>query len=201
MKSVKNIVASSLVLFFVLFSILGLAGIIALPNFVLAEDISVTAVVQEWMSFAVSPTTTNLGNLVDSSGGVFVRSATSGLTLNSNNFGGYSVTIEGTNDGLKNGAYLIATPAAGATTTCSASGDGADAYGAQATSTTFTIGSPFNETGDVVGFVASSSQALVSSAYSTSSQSAVLTIKASANKFDASGSYSDTLTLTAVATS
>ena len=198
MKYIKNIIITSSALFFVLFLVLGMAGIIVLPNFAEAESISVTAGVQEWVSFAVSPTTTNLGNLVNSVGALAIGSATSGLTLNSNSFDGYSVTIEGANGGLLNGGYLIATPASGATTTCDISGDGVDAYGVQATSTTFTVPSPFNVTGNVVGSVAASSQPLLSSAYSTSSQVATLTIKASANKYDASGSYSDTLTLTAV---
>jgi len=141
-----------------------------------------------------------LGDLVSSAGILSIGSATSGLTLNSNSFDGYSVTIQGANGGLKNGIYLISTSAAGATTTCDISGNGTDAYGVQATSTTFSIQSPFNLTGNVVGSVASTSQKLLSSTYSTSSQVATLTVKASANKYDASGSYSDTLTLTAVAT-
>ena len=200
MSATKNITITGLILSFVLFLILGLAGIVALPSFASAETVSVTAAVQEWVSFAVSPTTTNLGDLVDTSGNLFIGSATSSLTLNSNNAGGYSVTIVGANGGLKNSGYLIATPVAGATTTCDISGDGTNAYGVQATSATFTIGSPFNVTGNVVGSVASStSQNIITGAYTTSSQAATLTVKASANKFDASGSYSDILTLTAVA--
>jgi len=198
METIKNIAITSLVLSFFSIFLLGLAGIFVLPHSVSAEDINVTATVEEWVSFAVSPTTTDLGTLVDASGNVSIGSATSGLTLNSNSFDGYSVSIQGANGGLENGIYLIATPAAAATTTCSAAGDGTDAYGAQATSATLTILSPFNVSGDVVGSVAASSQNLLSSAYSTSSQSAILTVKASANKFDASGSYSDTLTLTAL---
>jgi len=200
METIKNIATTSLVLSFFSIFLLGLAGIFVLPHSVSAEDINVTATVEEWVSFAVSPTTTDLGTLVDASGNVSIGSATSSLTLSSNSSDGYSVTIEGTNGGLNgsNGG-TIATPAAAATTTCSAAGDGTDAYGAQATSATLTVQSPFNVSGDVVGSVASSSsQSLLSSAYSTSSQSAILTVKASANKFDASGSYSDTLTLTAL---
>jgi hypothetical protein len=200
MSATKNITITGLILSFVLFLILGSAGIVVLPNFASAETVSVTAAVQEWVSFSVSPTTTNLGDLVNTSGDLFIGSATSDLTLNSNNAGGYSVTIAGANGGLKKGSYLISTPAEHTTTTCDISDDGVDAYGVQATSATFTIESPFNVTGNVVGSVASSTpQSLITGAYTTSSQSATLTVKASANKFDASGSYSDTLTLTATA--
>jgi hypothetical protein len=196
----KNTIFAGAGLFSVLFAVLLLSGIVSLPNFANAsETVSVSATIEEWVSFAVSPTTTDLGTLVDASGNVSIGSATSSLTLSSNSSDGYSVTIEGTNGGLNgsNGG-TIATPAAAATTTCSAAGDGTDAYGAQATSTTLTILSPFNVSGDVVGSVAASSQNLLSSAYSTSSQSAILTVKASANKFDKNGAYTDTLTLTAL---
>ncbi len=46
MKTIKNIIATAVFLSFILFSVLGLAGIVALPGFVLAEDISVTAMVK-----------------------------------------------------------------------------------------------------------------------------------------------------------
>ena len=201
-KQHKNTIFAGAGLFSVLLAVLVLTGAVSLPTFADAsETVSVTATIQEWVSFAVSPTTTNLGNLVTSVGGLAIGSATSGLTISSNNSAGYSVTIQGANGGLSgsNGG-LIATPASGATTTCTTADPGTDAYGAQATSTTLAISSPFNVTGNVVGSVAASSQPLLSSAYSTSSQTATLTIKASANKYDKDGTYSDTLTLTATAT-
>ena len=178
-----------------------------MPNFAdfanadATSSVSVTATISEWLSISLSTTTANLGTLVDTSGNVSIGSATSDLTLSSNSDNGYSVTIQGANGGLKNGATSsIATAASGATSTCTSTSPGADAYGAQASST-MTVSSPFNVTGNTVGSVASTTaQKLVSSVYSASAQTATLTVKASANKFDKNGVYTDTLTLTLTGT-
>jgi len=197
---IKQIFLAGFPLFFVLSLFLVLSGIVVFP--VSAADVSVTAFVDEWLSFAVGTTTLDLGTLVSASGVPAIGSATTSLTLGSNSGDGFSISIQGANSGLKNSSstYTIATPAVGATTTCSAVDPGTDAYGAQATSTGMTPQTPFNVEGDVVGSVASSSaQKILSSGYTTSTLTATLAVKASANKYDASGSYGDTLTLTAAA--
>ena len=206
-KQYKNTIFAGAGLFSVLLTILVLGGIVYLPNFAdfanadATSSVSVTATISEWLSISLSTTTANLGTLVDTSGNVSIGSATSDLTLSSNSDNGYSVTIQGANGGLKNGATSsIATAASGATSTCTSTSPGADAYGAQASST-MTVSSPFNVTGNTVGSVASTTaQKLVSSVYSASAQTATLTVKASANKFDKNGVYTDTLTLTLTGT-
>ena len=196
--SIKQIFLASVPLFFVLSLFFAFSGMIVLP--VLAEDVIVTAAVDEWLTFSVNPTTLDLGTLVNSSGGLSIGSATTGLSLASNSDDGFSISVSGTNAGLKNGAvHTILTPEAGATTTCDISGNGTDAYGAQVTSTDMTAQSPFNVTGNVVGSVTSTGQLLLSSGYTTDTLTAVMTVKASASKYDASGAYTDTLVLTAAA--
>jgi hypothetical protein len=208
-KQYKNTIFAGAGLFSVLLTILVLGGIVYLPNFAdfanadATSSVSVTATIQQWLSFSLSTTTASLGNLVDTSGNLYIGSATSGLTLSSNSDNGYSVTIQGANGGLKNGATSsIATAASGGTSTCTSTSPGADAYGAQISDAgALTISSPFNVTGNTVGSVASTTaQKLVSSVYSASAQTATLTVKASANKFDKDGTYTDTLTLTLTGT-
>jgi hypothetical protein len=200
-KQYKNTIFAGLSLFSVLLTVLVLAGIVILPNFAAADSVSVTATISEWISIAETTTTLSLGTLVNGSGVLTLGSATTGITLSSNSDDGYSVTIQGANAGLKNGSTsTIATAASGATSTCNVSDPGTDAYGAQATSTNLTVSSPFNVTGNTVGSLATSSQKLVSSVYSTSTKTATLTVQASANKYDRNGTYTDTLTVTAVAT-
>ena len=203
-KQYKSTIFAGAGLFSVLFTVLVLAGIVSLPNFVSAanpETVNVTATISEWLSLALTTNTANLGELVSSAGVLTVGSATSGITASSNSSDGYSVTIIGTNGGLNgsNGGSIV-TPATGVTTTCSTSTDGTNAYCAQATSATLAVSSPFNVSGNVVGSVASSSQKMLSSTYATTTKTATLTVKASANKYDQNGTYTDTLTLTAVAT-
>ncbi|MFA5746652.1 MAG: hypothetical protein WC926_01080 [Candidatus Paceibacterota bacterium] len=196
----KNTIFAGLSLFSVLFAILVLVGIVSLPNFAEAEDVTVSATIDEWISFSVDDTTLDLGTLVNSSGALTLGAASTSLTLGSNSADGFSVSVSGTNAGLKNGtAHTIATPAAGATTTCDISGDGTDAYGLQATSTTMTAQDIYNYGSNIVGSVAVSSQKVLSVGASAVSNSAILTVRASANKYDANGSYTDTLVVTAAA--
>jgi hypothetical protein len=196
-----NIFFASMSLSAILLIVFVLTGIIYLPGSAEADSVSVTATISEWMSIAETTTTLSLGTLVNGSGVLTLGSATTGITLSSNSDNGFSVTLQGANGSLKNGATSsIPTAASGTTSACDITGNGTNAYGAQATSTTLTVSPPFNVTGNTVGSVASTtSQKLVSSGYATSTKTVTLTIQASANKYDQAGTYLDTLTLTAVA--
>jgi len=199
-KQYKNSIFAGLSLFSVLFAVLVLVGVVSLPSFAEADSITVSATISEWITFAVGTTTMNLGTLVNGSGVPALGGASTTLTLGSNSGDGFSVSIQGANGGLASSTFKIATPAAGATTTCNATDPGTDAYGAQVTSTTMTAQTIYNGGGQIVGSVASTSaQKILTSGYSTSSNSATLSVRASANKYDAPGVYSDTLTLTAAA--
>lgn len=200
-KQHKNTIFAGTALFAVLATVLVLSGAIALP--VLAanpENITVTATIQEWLTFAVGSNSLDLGNLVSNTGVLAIGANTTTMTANTNSADGYSITLQGQQGGLYNAAHLIPTPAAATTTTCSISGDGTDAYGAQGVSTDMTVASPFNVTGNVVGSVASSSsQTFATSTYAGAAETASIVLKASANKYDAAGSYTDQITLTLVA--
>ena len=192
--------------------ILGLIGIgtikIFAPEDVRADatsTVGVTATVESWLTFSVSPTSVSLSPaLVDSTGTPHIGSSTViTLTLGTNNTGGWSISIQGANNGLysTNASYLISTVSG--TSTLSA---GTDGYGANATATYagVSIGNYYDYYGsDTVGEIASSTSHTLASKNSPNSQEDVvdMKIKAAAQVTTPSATdYSDTITLTAIPT-
>jgi hypothetical protein len=150
-------------------------------------------------------------SLVDAAGTAHIASSTNiDLQVGTNSTGGWNVTIQGKYGGLCHSSAtgtscsdptnnLIASVATGGTTALSA---GTDGYGANATNTLsgVTIGTYYaNWNTDTVGAIASStSQTLASKTSANSAQSvAYLKIKAASETTQKSGSYYDTITLTA----
>jgi hypothetical protein len=165
------------------------------------SSVQITANVQAWLSFAVSPTSTTLTpDLVNTAGAVFIGSSSADvvLTLGTNATGGYSVSMKGTNGGLKSGtSYLISTTGTSSSSTISA---GTNNYGAQGSSTGATVNPIYNYwNGLYVGSIASStSNVFTSYTGQTASQVTWLNVVAAAASTQPAGSYTDTIILTAV---
>lgn len=170
------------------------------------QTVSVTATVQSWLLFSVSPTSTALSpDLVNTSGGTAIGSSTN-ITLmgGTNDAGGWSITIRGANGGLATSTFdLIESVATGtsASTTLTA---GTDGYGANATTVLSgaSIGAPYNNWGTAkVGAIASTtSQTLVNGPVTASTTLATMKIYAAANADQPAGTYGDTVTLTITST-
>lgn len=170
------------------------------------QTVYVTATVQEWLSFTVSPTSTALSpDLVNSAGVTAIGSSTNiTLTLGSNASSGWSITIRGANAGLATGTFdLIESVATGATASTTLTATYGDGYGANATTvlSDASIGAPYSHWGSAwVGAIASStSQVLVSKGTpnSTSTDAATMKIYATCDNLQPAGTYADTVTLTA----
>lgn len=170
-------------------------------------NVSVTATVQSWLVFSVTPTSAALSpNLVDTSGNASVASSTS-ITMNggTNDASGWSITIAGTNAGLSTSTFdlieSVATGASASTTLVA----GTDGYGANATTTLAgaSIGSPYDNWGSAkVGAIASSTaQTIVSKGTANSSTTlATMKIYAAADTAQPAGTYGDTVVLTITST-
>jgi len=193
----------------------GLIGKIVLPKVLAAtatQTVEVTATVEAWLQFTANPSSvTLLPSLVDSAGTGHIGSSTNvTLNLGTNAVSGWNITIEGKYAGLCHSSAtgttcstssdnLIVSVPTGGTTALSA---GTDGYGANATPTLsgVTIGTYYNNwNSDTVGAIASStSQTLASkSTPNASVDVAYLKIKAASEIAQKSGSYYDTITLTA----
>jgi len=179
------------------------------------KEFEVTAVVSAWLSFSVSPTTTPLSpNLVDTGGGLHYGSSTN-VTLNvgTNAANGWNVTIQGKYGGICHSTAtgtacatttdnLIASVATGTPTALDITPPGSDGYGANATPTAsgVTVDTYYDDWGtQTVGAIASStSQLLASKGNANASQDvALLKIFATSQQAQKSGTYYDTVTLTA----
>ena len=165
-------------------------------------NITVTATVQEYLSFTSSATSTTLSpDLVDSSGVTHIASSSEiTLTINTSSADGYSVTVNGAGNGLDSGGNYIYTSSATATVAA-----GTDAFGIQATTTTsgLTIDSnfawPFS--GTIIGSASSSTPVMLASETSPgANQTFTIRFLAASDAAQPSGSYTDTIVLTAVPT-
>lgn len=189
--------------------IIGMSGMVALPNTVSAattvqQSVGVTATVNEWLTFTVSPSSVTLTpDLVDAAGGTHIASSSVvSLNLGTNSADGWSIDTTSTNGALKSGTNTINSAAAGNTTTTS---PGTDAYGMNATSVAsgVNIDSIYDHYGThTMGSIAQSSQELAtsSSTFADGTNVIDLKIEASCDALQPAGSYSDTIYLTATAT-
>jgi hypothetical protein len=194
-------------------AILAMSGMVPLPNTVSAattvqQSVGVTATVNEWLTFTISTSSVTLTpDLVTTAGATNIASSSViDLNLGTNSADGWSISATGTNNGLLSGSNTIATPAAGNTTTTAA---GTDAYGIQAATTSATgvniatmykVSSDF--TSNVVGSIRTASQIFATSTAQFADNTNVIDmkVKASCDALQPSGSYTDTVYLTAIAT-
>jgi len=190
-------------------AILGLLAIgtikVFLPEKAMAQatstTVGVTATVEEWLTFSVSPTTVTLSPaLVDAAGTPHIGSSPDiALTLGTNSSDGWSIRIKGANGGLRSPTANYTISTVPGTSTLSA---GIDGYGANATSSLsgVTIGAKYNYWGtDTVGEITTTDNTLAQKGSpNTEQQVALMKIKAAANVMTPSGNYSDTITLTAL---
>ena len=190
--------------------ILAISGMIALPNPAEAATatVGVTATVQEWLTFSVNPTSVTLTpDLVDTAGNTAVgSSAAVTLTLGTNSPDGWSIDARGATaaatclqGGLVSGSYEICQPSA--TSTLAA---GTDGYGANATDTLtgVTIAANYAYWGtNTVGELNDTDSDFASKTSSNaSSDVASMKVLTASDALQEPGSYTDTITLTAVAT-
>jgi len=189
--------------------ILAISGMIALPNPAEAATatVGVTATVQEWLTFSVNPTSVTLTpDLVDTAGNTAVGSSTAvTLTLGTNSSDGWSIDARGATaaatcaqGGLVSGSYSICQPSA--TSTLAA---GTDGYGANATDTLtgVTIAANYAYWGtNTVGELNDTDSDFASkTGANVSSDVASMKVLTASDALQEPGSYTDTITLTAIA--
>lgn len=168
------------------------------------STVGITAVVEAWLDFSVSPTSTTLQPpLLQADGTLNVGSSTAiALSLGTNAPNGWGITIKGQNAGLYSAsrAHLIST-VVGTSTIAT----GTEAYGANATSTLagVTIESYYDYYGtNTVGEIASSTSHSLASKSSANSTQSVANMQVKATATDTTPpatDYSDTISLTATA--
>jgi hypothetical protein len=170
---------------------------------VLAQaTVTVSATVPQSTTCNLSATSTSFGNIDPN--GVFTSAPNITLTISCNPAGGCTAQVKdtgnGTNGGLWNStaSYLIPSPAAGFPNTAILS-DGTDGYGIQAATTTagsggvLSLNSIYNQTGNTVGKLATTTQVLASSTSPIANREVVVTHKAAVSGLAPAGSYSDNI--------
>jgi hypothetical protein len=182
-------------------AVAGLIGIIGFPNVAYgdaATTVVVTATVQEYLTFTANATSVTLTpDLIDNTGVGHIASSTDVIfTLNTTSADGYSITVYSANNGLMSGGNYIQLSTATGTAQV-----GTSTYGIQATSSDMTVVAAFKyaTTTDNIGKVTNSSSSLATKSSPGSNQKLYVRIKASASSTQPSGSYTDTLTFTGVA--
>jgi len=176
---------------------------------VLAQGtVTVSATVPQSTTCNLSATSTSFGN-IDTSG-VFTSSPNITLTISCNPAAGCTAQVRdtgnGTNGGLYNSSanYLIPSPAAGFPNTATLVA-GTDGYGIQAATTsagsgsTLSLNSIYNQTGNTVGKLATTTQDLASSSSPTANREVVVTHKAAVSGLAPAGSYSDNIIYSCIA--
>jgi hypothetical protein len=162
------------------------------------SSVLVTATVQAWLSFSLSATSTTLApDLVNTAGGTSIGSSSViNLTLGTNATGGYSVSLISANGALKSGGYSIQSAANTASSTISA---GTNNYGVEGSSTVATVGGIYNYwNSSIIGPAASTSAVFTSHNIQAASEVTAMKIFAAAAATQFAGTYTDTITLTAV---
>jgi hypothetical protein len=165
--------------------------------------VTVTASVPTYVACSFSTTTTAFGTIDPSA--VYTSSPNVTTTVSCNPAAGCQVQVKdqgnGTYGGLYNSAanYLIPSPAAGfpATATLVA---GTEGYGIQAATTTagsggiLSLNSIYNQTGNTVGRLSTTSVILASSSQPVANREIVVTHKAAVSGLTPAGSYQDIIT-------
>lgn len=167
-------------------------------------NVSVSANVSTSITCNFSTTTTAFGNIDTSA--VFTSSPNVTTTISCNPGAGCNITVkdqgDGTNGGLyKSSAptYLIPSPAAGFPATANLTA-GTDGYGIQAATTTagsggiLTLNSIYNQSGNTVGKLTTTTIQLASSSQPVSNRQIVITHKVAVSGLAPAGAYSDTIT-------
>jgi len=182
-------------------------GFLFLGERVGAQTVSVTATVTTTVTCTLSTTTTAFGTIGTAS--VYTSSPNVTTTVSCNPAAGCTVQINdqgsGTQPGLWNSSasYLIPSPNAAfnATATLAA---GTKGYGIQAATTTagtgatLTLNTRYNQTGNTVGGLTTTTIQLASSTSPTANREVVVTHKVAVDGLTPAGSYSDTITYTCV---
>lgn len=184
--------------------ILGLSGMMAMPSSVSAatETITVSATVQSYVSLSVTPTTTTITpDLVTSAGATNIgESDYISITGGTNGASGYSLDITSANAGLDYGATDTIDSIGAGSTTLSA---GTDGYGAQGVTADgdVTIAAIYDyaSSTDIVGAASSTDLDFADTSAPTSGDITWLILKAAAVATKTAGTYTDTITLTLVA--
>lgn len=166
------------------------------------EDVVVTATIESWLDFSVSPTSTAIAPaLVGVDGSVAIGSTGDiDLQVGTNNPLGWNVTIRGTNAGLYSTTSDHTITTVSSTSTLVA---GTDGYGANATSTLggATIDGLYNYYGsNTVGEIATTSASTLVDKSSANGMGSVANMQvraAATSTTPAANDYSDTITLTA----
>lgn len=208
-KHKKSFLVFVIGLLFIIAGALTLSGIINLPEFASAQEtetVSVTATVQPYIVFTAQPSSVTLTpDLVSTAGTANIASSSNvSLLIGTNSGGGWIVSVQGLYGAIASSS-ASATPtilsvALGATTTLVA---GIDGYGINATNVitgVSILGNGYGGWGSpIVGAVASSSpQDLMSKATANSSTTVgYIKVYAAATTTKTSGTYTDTITLTA----
>lgn len=172
-------------------------------NVLAQTNVSVSATVSTSVTCNFSTTTTAFGNIDTSA--VFTSSPNVTATVSCNPGAGCTLTVRdqgnGTNGGLYNSSqsYLIPSPASGFPNTATLVA-GTDGYGVQAATTTngsggtLSLNSIYNQTGNTVGKLATTSQTLASSSQPVANREVVVTHKTAVSGLAPAGSYADTIT-------
>lgn len=167
-------------------------------------NVSVSATVPTVVTCNFSTTTTSFGNIDPAA--VYTSSPNVTITVSCNPGAGCTVTIrdqgDGTNGGLYKSTsptYLIPSPASGYPNTATLSA-GTDGYGIQAATTgsgsggTLSLNSIYNQTGNTVGRLATTSQVLASSSQPVANREVIVTHRSAVSGLAPAGSYTDTIT-------
>jgi hypothetical protein len=165
--------------------------------------VTVTATVPTSVTCAFSTTTTSFGTIDPSN--VYTSSPNVTTTVSCNPAAGCQVQVKdqgnGTYGGLYNSAanYLIPSPAAGFPPTATLVA-GTEGYGIQAATTTagsggtLSLNSIYNQTGNTVGRLSTTSVILASSSQPVANREIVVTHKAAVSVLTPAGTYQDTIT-------
>jgi hypothetical protein len=160
-----------------------------------SSQLSVAATINDWLSFDVEPNTLNLGDLVDTGGGTNIGTATTTLTVGTNNETGWFVDIRSENAALVHSSGTSTGQILSATTTVSA---GEDHYGVQCASGDAVCSTAYNLSNNDVKGLVDTDELFASTGAPGSLQEVTLTIKAASTITNTPGTYSDTITLTAL---
>jgi hypothetical protein len=166
--------------------------------------VTVLASVTTSVTCNLSTTTTDFGTLVPSA--VSISSPNVTTTVSCNPAGGCQVQVKGQGNGTNGGLYkstspthLIPSPAAGFPDTATLVA-GTEGYGIQAATTTagsgviLTLNSIYNQTGNTVGKLSTTSVVMASSSEPVANREVVVTHKAAISGLTKAGSYQDIIT-------
>jgi spore coat protein U-like protein len=172
------------------------------------STVTVTATVTTSITCSLSTSTTDFGQLSVSA--VSISSPDVTTTVSCNPAGGCTVQVKDQGDSTNGGLYksnspthLIPSPATGFPNTATLV-VGTEGYGIQAATTTagsgatLTLNSIYNQTGNTVGGLTTTTRDLASSSQPVSNREVVVTHKAAISGLTKAGSYNDTITYNCV---